>query len=249
MNLLGFGRSHADGDLIEVEGLPVRLRVNRRSRRIALRLDRTRREVVASAPDLRGLAEAARFARSRADWIRSRLAAVPASSPLAPGLELTVFDRACRLEAGTGRTRLFDDPDGALVIRAAGEPEAFARSVVRVLRHEALTGFRELSRRHCETLGAPLPTVTVTDTRTRWGSCTPGRAGAPPSVRYVWRLALAPMPVADYVAAHECAHILEPHHGPAFWALVRDLVGDPSPHREWLRREGPRLHALGAAEG
>ncbi|MCA6255647.1 MAG: M48 family metallopeptidase, partial [Phenylobacterium sp.] len=106
-----------------------------------------------------------------------------------------------------------------------------------------------LSRRHCETLGAPLPTVTVTDTRTRWGSCTPGRAGAPPSVRYVWRLALAPMPVADYVAAHECAHILEPHHGPAFWALVRDLVGDPSPHREWLRREGPRLHALGAAEG
>jgi predicted metal-dependent hydrolase len=121
--------------------------------------------------------------------------------------------------------------------------------VVRVLKREALAGFREMSRRHCEALGAPLPTVSVTDTRSRWGSCTPGRAGAPPSVRYVWRLALAPSPVADYVAAHECAHILEPHHGPAFWARVRELVGDPAPHREWLRREGPRLHALGAAEG
>lgn len=241
-----FARAHADGDLVEVEGLPVRLKVNPRSRRIALRLDRTRREVVASAPDRRGLSEAVRFAFSRADWIRSRLAAAPEPLWLGPGLELTVFDRPCRLEDGEGRTRILEAEDGALVIRASGEPEAFARSVVRVLKREALSGFRELSRRHCETLGAPLPTVAVTDTRSRWGSCTPGRAGGPPAVRYVWRLALAPIPVADYVAAHECAHILQPNHGPAFWALVRDLVGDPAPHREWLRREGPRLHALGA---
>jgi hypothetical protein len=249
LGVFGLGRGPADGDLIEVEGLPVRLRVNPRSRRIALRLDRTRREVIASAPGLRGLPEAIRFARSRSDWIRSRLEAAPEPAPLAPGLVLAVFDRVCRLEAGTGRTRLIDDPDGALVIRAAGAPDAFARSVVRVLKREALAGFQDLTRRHCEALGAPLPTVSVTDTRSRWGSCTPGRAGAPPSVRYVWRLALAPSPVADYVAAHECAHILEPHHGPAFWARVRELVGDPTPHREWLRREGPRLHALGAAEG
>ncbi len=247
--MFGFGRAHADGDLIEVEGLAVRLRVNPRSRRIALRLDRSRREVIASAPDTRGLAAAARFARSRADWIRSRLEAAPAPCRLAPGLELTLFDRPCRLDSGTGRTRLVDGAGGALVIQAAGEPEAYARAVVRILKREALSGFRDLSRRHCERLGAPLPTVAVTDTRSRWGSCSPGRAGAPPSVRYVWRLALAPSPVADYVAAHECAHILQPNHGPAFWALVRDLVGDPSPHREWLRREGPRLHALGAAGG
>ena len=245
--MFGFGRPHADGDLIEVEGLPVRLKVNPRSRRIALRLDRARREVVASAPDRRSLSEAIRFARSRIDWIRVRLSEAPAISPLAPGVELALFDRPCRLEAGVGRTRLLDVPGGGLVIRASGEPGAYARSVVRVLKREALTGFRELSRRHCETLGAPMPTVAVTDTRSRWGSCTPGRAGGPPAVRYVWRLALAPAIVADYVAAHECAHILQPNHGPAFWALVRDLVGDPAPHRDWLRREGPRLHALGAA--
>ena len=81
-----FGRSAADGDLIEVDGLPVRLRVRPRSRRIALRLDRARGEIVATAPDLRGLAEAARFARSRADWIRTRLASTPSPSPLVPGV-------------------------------------------------------------------------------------------------------------------------------------------------------------------
>lgn len=247
--MFGLGRSPADGDLIEVEGLPVRLKVNPRSRRIALRLDRVRREVIASAPDRRGLSEAVRFARSRSAWIRSRLEAAPAFRRLEPGLELAVFDRPCRLEAGEGRTRLLDGPDGELVIRASGDPGAYARSVARVLKREALEGFRELSRRHCETLGAPLPVVSVNDARSRWGSCTPARSGGPPSVRYVWRLALAPSEVADYVAAHECAHILQPNHGPAFWALVRDLVGDPSPHREWLRREGPRLHALGVVDG
>ena len=51
--------------------------------------------------------------------------------------------------------------------------------------------------------------------------------------------------VADYVAAHECAHLIEANHGPRFWALVHGLVGDHAPHRDWLRREGARLHAFG----
>jgi predicted metal-dependent hydrolase len=51
--------------------------------------------------------------------------------------------------------------------------------------------------------------------------------------------------VADYVAAHECAHLLELNHGPRFWAHVMALVGEARPHREWLRAEGARLHAFG----
>ena len=65
-------------------------------------------------------------------------------------------------------------------------------------------------------------------------------------IRYSWRLALAPLSVADYVAAHECAHLRELNHGPRFWALVHDLVGDPAPQRAWLREHGARLHAVGA---
>jgi predicted metal-dependent hydrolase len=49
--------------------------------------------------------------------------------------------------------------------------------------------------------------------------------------------------VADYVVAHECAHLIEANHGPRFWTLVRGLVGDEKPHRAWLRAEGGRLHA------
>jgi len=52
--------------------------------------------------------------------------------------------------------------------------------------------------------------------------------------------------VADYVAAHECAHLLHPHHGPAFWAETRRLIGDERPHRAWLRAHGSDLHGFGA---
>jgi hypothetical protein len=69
--------------------------------------------------------------------------------------------------------------------------------------------------------------------------------GGAASIRYSWRLALAPFEVADYVAAHECAHLLELNHGPRFWAHVRALVGEAKPHRAWLRAEGARLHAFG----
>lgn len=52
----------------------------------------------------------------------------------------------------------------------------------------------------------------------RWGSCTPssGAIRISESVR--------PMPdwVRDYVLLHELAHLLEPGHGPRFWALLED---------------------------
>jgi predicted metal-dependent hydrolase len=68
-----FGRAFADGDRLEVAGAVVRLKVHARARRVSLRLDRTRREVVATAPSPRRLAEAAAFARDRAGWIAARL--------------------------------------------------------------------------------------------------------------------------------------------------------------------------------
>ena len=48
----------------------------------------------------------------------------------------------------------------------------------------------------------------------RWGSCTPTDG----SIRLSARLQGMPTWVLDYVLLHELAHLLEPGHGPAFWA-------------------------------
>jgi predicted metal-dependent hydrolase len=241
-----FGRAFADGDRLEVAGAVVRLKINSRARRVSLRLDRTRREIVATAPTARRLSEAAAFARDRAGWIAARLAELPAACAIAPGMVIELFGQPCRLES-TGRpARLIPaTAEAPLRIEARGEGEAYASAVIRVIRREALRVLAERTAVHAERLGARLPSVAVMDAKARWGSCRAALPGKPAAIRYSWRLALAPFAVADYVAAHECAHLLELNHGPRFWAHVKALVGDHRPYREWLRSEGARLHAFG----
>ena len=241
-----FGRALADGDRLEVAGAVVRLKVHRSARRVSLRLDRTKREIVATAPSQRRLAEAAAFARDRAAWIAERLAELPQVEAVAPGMTIHLFGEPCLLGASDKPARLHPATDEAsMAITARGEGAVYANAVVRIIRREALRVFTERTAFYCDQLGAKLPSVTIMDARARWGSCRPGLPGKPAAIRYSWRLALAPFEVADYVAAHECAHLLELNHGPRFWGHVKTLVGDERPHRAWLRAEGARLHAFG----
>ena len=104
---------------------------------------------------------------------------------------------------------------------------------------------RDLTARvevHCRTLGLPMPRIGLGDPRGRWGSL---RARARASLRFSWRLVLAPPAVLDYVAAHEVAHLMHANHSPNFWAVVRALVGDERPWRRWLKTHGSALHAAG----
>jgi predicted metal-dependent hydrolase len=241
-----FGRAFTDGDRLEVAGAIVTLKVNRRARRVSLRLDRTRREIVATAPSARRLSEAAAFARERARWIAERIAELPEAQPIHPDMTLTVFGEPVRLERGTGRARWHPaTADTPARITAMGEGEGYARAITLILKRRAAAVLGERTETYAAMLGVPAPTVTIADARGRWGSCRPGVRGGPAAIRYSWRLALAPWEVADYVAAHECAHLRELNHGPRFWSHVRDLIGDERPHRAWLRAEGVKLHAFG----
>ena len=241
-----FGRSLADGDRLEVAGAVVTLKINRRARRVSLRLDRTRRQIVATAPSARRLPEAAAFARERASWIAERLAELPPPAPVRPGIMLEVFGETVRLEAGSGRARWIEAEGGEPHrIAAMGEGEGYARAVILMVKKRSLVVLTDRTAHYAARLGAPMPKVAIMDAKARWGSCRAGRHGAAGSIRYSWRLALAPFAVADYVAAHECAHLLELNHGPRFWGHVKALVGDERPHRAWLRAEGARLHAFG----
>lgn len=239
-----FGRAFADGDRLEVAGAVVRLKVHARARRVSLRLDRTRGEVVATAPTPRRLAEAAAFARDRAAWIAERIAELPQAAPLTPGLSFDFFGEPVQLRAGPGRPRYLKGLAGPSQIIAPGEGDAFAAAALRAIKRQAKARLEAMTATHCAALGVPTPVVAVMDARARWGSCRPGFGGRPGAIRYSWRLALAPPAVADYVVAHECAHLVELNHGPRFWAVVERLVGDHRPHRAWLKAEGARLHAF-----
>lgn len=232
-----------NGTLLDVDGIPLRLSVNRRARRVSIRIDAARGQAVAIAPSERHLGDAVAFARTKADWLAERLAARPAGAGgFIPGGTVPLEGVEIRLEqtAGAGAACLVDTPDG-LAIRSGGEGEAYARRIENLLKRMARDRLAHHTGIHARTLGLKVPRVGIGDPRSRWGSCTPGRG----SIRYSWRLILAPPEVLDYVAAHEVAHLVQADHSPAFWAVVERLIGDHRPHRAWLRAHGARLHAVG----
>ena len=222
MNLFGATR-YASGDRLEVAGCPVRLRVDGRARRVSLRLDPARREVVATAPSPRKLNDAVAFARERAGWMAEQLAELPQGRPLVAGETLQVLGRRCRLAATPSRRGqgLFEAEAG-LELRAYGDDAAaYNRAAARVLKAHALKVLREQTALHAAALGVAMPEVKLTDAKSRWGSCKPPRGMRIGVIRYSWRLVLTPFEVMDYVAAHEAAHLVRADHSPAFWAEVR----------------------------
>ncbi|WP_421739707.1 M48 family metallopeptidase [Caulobacter sp.] len=240
MGLFTAAQRFSDGDRLDVAGCPVRLKVDGRARRISLRVDRARSEVVALAPTPRRLSEAVAFAHAKSAWIAGQLAALPGRIQIAPGGTLRLYDQAYRLEVGPGRARI----DGDRIL--APDDANWGLKIIRLAKREALSVLTERTIVHADALGRPTPSVAVADPKARWGSCRPARPGAPAAIRYSWRLILAPAAVADYVVAHECAHLIEANHGPKFWALCERLVGDPAPHRAWLRAHAAELHAISA---
>lgn len=64
-------------------------------------------------------------------------------------------------------------------------------------------------------LGRPMPPLSLTNARTRWGSCN-----SRGEIRLHWRLMKASAAEIDYVVAHEVAHLAHLDHSPAFWNTV-----------------------------
>lgn len=70
--------------------------------------------------------------------------------------------------------------------------------------------------------------VRLTNARTEWGSCN--HRG---EIRLNSRLIHLPPALAQYVVAHEAAHLVELNHSPRFWAIVQSLF----PNYAEARRE------------
>lgn len=223
-------------------GVPARLSVNPRARRLSIRIDGRAGEAVLIAPSERKLGEVVAFARSKAGWMRERLDARPQGTPLEPGGTVALFGRPVRLAAsgGAGAARLTEDADGPLIV-SGGEGEAFARRVENLFKRVARETLQARTDVHLRTLGQRPVKMSIADPKSRWGSCSPHNR----TIRYSWRVIMAPPPVIDYLAAHEVAHLVHADHSPAYWSVVQRLVGDHRPHRKWLRDNGAALHAVG----
>ena len=142
---------------------------------------------------------------------------------------------------GRGRPRIDREQKKIIV---PGTTDVFGGRTKRLLIREARAALETSTQMYANKLGKEIGKISVRDTRSRWGSCiTRGGKG---HISYSWRLVCAPPFVLDYVAAHECAHMIEANHSAAYWAVVDSICDNVKPAKQWLRKNGALLHAVGA---
>ena len=219
--------------------LPVAVRVHPRARRVKLRLDQARDLLLLTCPPRSSRRAALDWAAGQRDWVLAQLAEAEPPVALEPGVLIPLEGSETRLvwlEHGSRIVTLSGD-----ALACGGPRDAFARRIENWLRHRARDLLSADTAAAARRAGVSVRRVSIGDAGSRWGSCS-----ASGSIRYNWRLVLAPPDVRRWVVAHEVAHRLHMNHGPAFKALEAELFdGDAEAARLLLRRVGPRLRRIG----
>ena len=212
----------------------------RRSRRRTIGLAIDQRGLSVGAPLQARLGDIESLIREHGQWILDKLAdwrsrPTPERLVVSEGAVIFALGEALTVTiTPASRQRwLFSDPKLHLFVPPAVE----ARVVLeKALRDKARSVFAERLAHYAPQLGIAAPPLRLSAACTRWGSCS--HHGG---ISLNWRLILMPLPVVDYVVAHELAHLKEMNHSASFWSVVQQLCPDWRARRCELRQFARRI--------
>ncbi|MBS1198105.1 MAG: hypothetical protein H6R18_1890 [Proteobacteria bacterium] len=217
--------------------------IRRPRKTIGLAIDH--RGLRVSAPPRASLGDVEALLAQHGNWVLKKLDTWQ-SAPLATGFE--IVDGASlpwlggdlRLTLACGRNQIIWSGDSqtlTLALAAGRSPQALLERALRERAGDVLYGRLV---HYAKLLGVAVPALALSSARTRWGSCSSQGV-----IRLNWRLGHFPLPVIDYVVAHEVAHLKEMNHSPRFWAVVEQLCPDWRQRRLELRRLAKLIPVFG----
>lgn len=241
--------THITRTQIDVGGraTPLVARVNRRAKRLILRVDPVLGEIQVTAPSQRAIPEAIAFARERERWLVGQLDETLRARPFAEGATAPFrgVEHSLRREGGPRapvRVKA-EGADGALpALVVGGDSAHLNRRLTDWMKRQARRELESAVETYAREVGRRPRAIKIRDTRTRWGSCS-----SDATMSFSWRLIMAPPEILSYVAAHECAHLVHMNHSPAFWRLVLSLGADARAAERWFERNGARLFTYGGS--
>lgn len=220
-------------------------------RSLEYRFARRRRRTIGIAIDAAGLAVSAplrapwreieAFLRAKERWIVAKLdewARLPRPALLrgASGESLPLFGSPVTLQVTAGRRAVRHEAQHVFI----SAPQARTLKVlVGWLKTQALGALTPRAAHFATRLGVAAPLVALSNARTQWGVCTEGG-----SIRLSWRLVHLEPALADYVVAHEVAHLVELNHSKRFWSLLASLYPDWREARKRLEAADASLPIL-----
>ncbi|MEM9332485.1 MAG: SprT family zinc-dependent metalloprotease [Pseudomonadota bacterium] len=228
---------------IEINGhfLPVRVVENDRAKRLTLRIVPGGDALKVTTPCFVGDDEIEAFVERNANWAAVRLSRLPEKTKLGVNAIVPYKGEEYRIIA-SGKLRglvCVNDFGNEKTIEVPGSEDMVGRKILSWFKGEARKELDLCVNRHASKIAVRPKQIRITDTTSRWGSCSSTR-----TLSFSWRVIMAPPEVLNYLAAHEVAHLVEMNHSERFWALTRDLCPDADKQKSWLRSNGAKLHAI-----
>jgi predicted metal-dependent hydrolase len=219
--------------------VPIEVRRVRSAKRLRLRFDEVSGTLKLTCPWRSSRRKALAWALDQRQWIERQLARAEPGEPFVDGARFPLDgkDMVIRWDERAPRTPVLSDG----VLHCGGPANGVSRRVEQFLRKLALERLSADVAEFTAAAGVSAKGITIGDAASRWGSCS-----SRDTIRFSWRLILAPTNVRRYVAAHEVAHLVHLNHGAEFKALEARLYGvGIAAAKAELRRLGPRLRRIG----
>ena len=227
--------------LIDLGGRVVEYRFARRRRR-TLGIHVYAEGLKVAAPLRAPWREVEAFLRHKERWILAKLEEWSRVAPApvlrcANGERLPLFGEPRELDVREGPRGVADH--GERLVVSARKGARPLPVLVAWLKHRAMHALTPRAAHYSALLGLAAPRVALSNARTQWGLCT--EEGV---IRLSWRLVHVAPALADYVVAHEVAHLVELNHSRRFWNVVAELYPAWREARERLELAGASLPIL-----
>lgn len=218
---------------------------SQRRRTISILVD-IRDGVTVKVPEAMPREKIAPVVRKKAPWILKRLADFAEMGPGLPPKEFIsgegflYLGRRYRLKihrsgyVGKTDVKLIGGRlSVSLPTDTDNESSKIRKEITKWYKEHAKQRLPERAIIYARRMGIVTPEILIRDQQKRWGSCSNKR-----ELRFNWRIIMAPMPLVDYVVAHEMCHLKYPNHSTEFWKLLRKIMPDHEIRRERLRSMG-----------
>ena len=219
----------------------VTVKRSKRAKRVALRLDPVERVINLVVPQKMPIEKAYFFAKEHENWVRETLDNLAPPIPFKHGTALPIFGDEILLDIQYDpklkRTSLKQYDDVLVVKTYQDDP---TNRITTHLKKIARNGLADIASEKADIINKTISKITIRDTKSRWGSCSQDG-----KISLSWRLIFAPYAAADYVVAHEVAHLMHMDHSKDFWNLCRSLCQNFEEGKYWMHNHGNELMRYG----
>lgn len=193
-------------------------------------------QVIVRAPKQLSLDRIESFVLSKQKWLEKHVKRNVENSVALPrksldGYTFPLLGKECTVRLCEIKKPFFDEVEYKLYLPFEESEKEYGR-IKKWLKSYAKSVILPLVERRAKQMKAAFTSLSITQAKTRWGSCSGKNR-----LNFSFRLIYTPLAVVDYVVVHELSHVFHKNHSAAFWNTVKTFCPEYKALRAYLKQK------------